>query len=415
MQDSSRYAVGIDIGTTTVRCVVGHIDSATGKPNIVGVGEIKNTGMRKGAIVNLNGPAEAIDKALAEAERMSGYEVNSAVVSVNGSHVLSTTTDGMVAVMSPDHVVTDEDIVRLEEVATVGKVPANREVLSVVPHSYRLDGQDNIKDPNGMSGTRLEINANVVSAMAPQMNALRSVLEMAKVDLNASSVSVVAAARSVLSEQQLENGVAVIDFGGSTTGVAVYEEGDLQYVSVLPVGGSNITNDLAIGLKTDPEIAELVKLQHGSAVAQQGSDTVTVKHDKETYEFSRADMNEIIEARLEEMFDGILKELKKSGKGTKLPSGVVLVGGGAKLKNIVDFTKDNLNVAAKIGTSGKYGGVAEHIDEPQYAAVVGLMLEDSLNVVRHTPSVKSHAPISKSAAAQQAGGVLKKLFNKLRA
>ena len=166
MQDSSRYAVGIDIGTTTVRCVVGHLDATTGAPTIVGIGEVSNSGMRKGAIVNLNGPAQAIDEALGEAERMSGYEVNTATININGSHILSTTTDGMVAVGAVDHIVSPDDVTRLEEVATVGKVPANRDILEVVPHSYRLDGQDNIKDPVGMTGTRLEVNANVISAMA---------------------------------------------------------------------------------------------------------------------------------------------------------------------------------------------------------------------------------------------------------
>lgn len=410
MQDSSRYAVGIDIGTTTVRCVVGHLDATTGTPTIVGVGEVKNTGMRKGSVVNLNGPAQAIDEALGEAERMSGYEVNSASVSINGSHILSTAADGMIAVGAADHMVESGDIARLEEVATVGKVPANREILEVVPHSYRLDGQDNIKDPVGMTGTRLEINANVVSALAPNVAALHSTLEMAKVAPNVITPSVVAAAKAVLTEQQLENGVAVIDMGGATTSIAIFEEGDLQYVGVIPVGGINITNDLAIGLKTDPEIAEQVKLTHGSAVLQSGSDMVTIKYEKESMEFPREEMNEIIEARLEELFDSITKELKKAGRHAKLPSGVVLTGGGAKLKNIVDYTKDTLGLAVRLGAAKGFGGVAENIGEPQFAAAVGLMLldsEDSDHHQKNTGRAKS--------AADQAGGLLKKLFGRFRA
>lgn len=411
MQDSSRYAVGIDIGTTTVRCVVGHLDATTGAPTIVGVGEVKNTGMRKGSIVNLNGPAQAIDEALGEAERMSGYEVNSASVSINGSHILSTVTDGMIAVGSMDHVVDPEDVGRLEEVATVGKVPANREILEVVPHSYRLDGQDNIKDPVGMTGTRLEINANVISAMAPQMGALQSTLEMAKVVPNTITPSVVAAARAVLSEQQLENGVAVIDIGGATTGIAVFEEGDLQYAGVIPVGGNNITNDLAIGLKTDPEVAEQVKLMHGSATPQTGSEKVTVKHDKETFEFSRDDINEIIEARLEELFEAVSKELKKAGRHAKLPSGLVLTGGGAKLKNIVDYTKEALGLAVRVGSASGFGGVAEHLDEPQFAAAAGLMLMDAKGSTH--PDIH-HGKGKAKAAAQQAGGLMKRLLKGFR-
>ena len=411
MQDTSRYAVGIDIGTTTVRCVVGHLDATTGTPTIVGVGEVPNTGMRKGTIVNLNGPAQAIDAALGEAERMSGYEVNAATVSINGSHILSTATDGMIAVGAADHLVEPEDVARLEEVATVGKVPANREILEVVPHSYRLDGQDNIKDPLGMTGTRLEINANVISAMAPQVGALHSALELAKVTPNTVVPSGIAAAKAVLTDQQVENGVAVIDFGAATTSLAVFEEGDLQYTAVIPVGGNNITNDLAIGLKTDPEIAEQVKLQHGSATALTGSEKVTVKHDKETIEFAREDINEIIEARLEELFELIGKELKKAGKHAKLPSGVVLTGGGAKLKHIVDYTKETLGVAARIGGASGFGGVAEHIDEPQFATAAGLMLLD----VQAEQNQANHKSGRAKATAGQAGGILKRLLGRFKA
>ena len=411
MQDTSRYAVGIDIGTTTVRCVVGHLDATTGTPTIVGVGEVPNTGMRKGTIVNLNGPAQAIDAALGEAERMSGYEVNAATVSINGSHILSTATDGMIAVGAVDHLVEPEDVARLEEVATVGKVPANREILEVVPHSYRLDGQDNIKDPLGMTGTRLEINANVISAMAPQVGALHSALELAKVTPNTVVPSGIAAAKAVLTDQQVENGVAVVDFGAATTSLAVFEEGDLQYTAVIPVGGNNITNDLAIGLKTDPEIAEQVKLQHGSATALTGSEKVTVKHDKETIEFAREDINEIIEARLEELFELIGKELKKAGKHAKLPSGVVLTGGGAKLKHMVDYTKETLGVAARIGGASGFGGVAEHIDEPQFATAAGLMLLD-VQAEQHQASHKSGRA---KVTAGQAGGILKRLLGRFKA
>ncbi len=411
MQDSSRYAVGIDIGTTTVRCVVGHLDATTGTPTIVGVGEVPNTGMRKGAIVNLNGPAQAIDEALGEAERMSGFEVNAAAISINGSHILSTAADGMIAVGAADHLVGPEDVARLEEVATIGKVPANREILEVIPHSYRLDGQDNIKDPIGMTGTRLEINANVISAMVPQVTALHSVLELAKVTPNVITPSVVAAAKAVLTEQQLENGVAVIDLGGATTGLAVFEEGDLQYTAVIPIGSNNITNDLAIGLKTDPIIAEQVKVTHGSATSQTGSDTVSIKQEKETTEFARADIDEIIEARLEELFEAISKELKKAGRHAKLPSGVVLTGGGAKLKNIVDYTKEALGLAVRIGSASGFGGVAEHLDEPQFAAAAGLMLIDA----QGASSAHGQAAGRSKSAAKQAGGMIKRLFGRFRA
>ncbi len=377
MQENSRYAVGIDIGTSTIRCVVAHLDGAGGHPSVVGIGKAPNTGMRKGVVANLQGPAAAIDAALGEAERMSGYQVDYATVSINGSHIVSVKADGMIAVGAMDHEVSREDLSRLEDVATTGKVPANREILEVVPHSYILDGQDNIKQPQGMTGTRLEIRANVVSALAPHLQNLQKAADMAKVDAHTIVPSVLAAGRAVLKEPQVENGVAVIDIGSATTGVAVFEEGDLQYVGIIPVGGGNITNDLAIGLKTDPEIAEQVKLKHAVATGRDGSEGISVKHENEIHTFSSDDIDEIVEARLEELFDAINKELKKAGRAGQLPSGVVLVGGTSNLKHLAEFAKQRLGLAARVGKPIGFGGVAEEAEQPEYAAAIGLMLIDA--------------------------------------
>ncbi len=377
MQENSRYAVGIDIGTTTIRCVVGHVDPTTGTPTIVGVGQAQNSGMRKGTVVNLSGPAHAIDEALGEAERMSGYEVNDAAISINGSHIVSTKADGMIAVGMTDHEVNEEDLARIEEVATTGKVPANREILEVVPFSYILDGQGGIKDPLGMSGTRLEISANVVSAMGPYVVNIQKATEMATVVPNAIIPAVMAASKAVLSESQIESGVAVVDIGAATTGVAVFEEGDLQYVGVVPVGGANITNDLAIGLKTDPAVAEKVKIAHASALVRKDKEGISVKHDKEVYTFDSSEIDEIVEARLEEIFEAVQHELKKAGRAGQLPSGVVLTGGTANIKGIAEYAKGQLGLAVRIGKPAGFGGVADHIDEPQFATAVGLMLVDT--------------------------------------
>jgi len=415
MQDTSRYAVGIDIGTTTVRCVVGHIDASTGTPTIVGVGQAPNSGMRKGIVANLTGPAQAIDNALGEAERMSGYQVDAATISINGSHILSTKADGMIAVGAMDHEITGEDLARIEEVATVGKVPANREILEVVPHSYRLDGQDNIKDPLGMTGTRLEINANVVSALTPHLANLQKSADMAKVRPDSIVPSVLAAARAVLSEQQIENGVAVVDLGGATTSVAVFEEGDLQYVSVIPVGGTNITNDLAIGLKTDPEVAEKVKVAHAVAHGRKEAAGISIKHENETYSFSSSEIDEIVEARLEEIFEAVHKELKKAGRAGQLPSGVVLTGGSAQLKGITEYAKEKLGLAARTGKSSGFGGVAENIEEPQFASVIGLMLLDAGQGGGALPKAQKKPGVSGKDTLKQASGVISKFLGKFKA
>lgn len=413
MQETSRYAVGIDIGTTMVRCVVGHIDAITGAPTIVGVGQSPNNGMRKGVVANLTGPAQAIDDALGEAERMSGYQVNAASLSINGAHILSTKADGMIAVGAMDHEIVEEDLARIEEVATLGKVPANRDILEVVPHGYRLDGQDNIRDPLGMTGTRLEIDANVVSVLAPHLVNVQKTAEMAKVEPRIITPAVLAAAKAVLTEQQIENGVAVIDLGGATTSLAIFEEGDLQYVAVIPFGGTTITNDLAIGLKTDPEIAERVKLAHASAVVRANAEDVSVKHEKELHRFNTGDIDEIVEARLDEIYEAIQKELKKAGRAGQLPSGVVLTGGTAKLKGITEYTKEKLGLAARIGKPSGYGGVAENIDEPQFATALGLMLVDTQggNHMHQSQKISS----SGKAAIKNAGGFVSKFLERFKA
>lgn len=416
MNDSSRYVVGIDVGTSAVRCVVGHIDGMTAVPTIVGVGIAPNSGMRKGVVVNLTGPSQAIDQALGEAERMSGYEVNDALISINGSHILSTKADGMIAVGAADHEISDDDVARVEQVATVGKVPANREVLEVVPHAFRLDGQDNIKDPIGMTGTRLELRANVISGLVPHITNLRKAAEMATVVPHDTVASVLAASRAVLQENQLESGVAVLDMGASTTSVAIFEEGDLQYVGIVPLGGINVTNDLAIGLKTDPEIAEEVKLKHASAIVRKEVSGVSVKHDDEVLTFQTAEIDEIVEARLEEVVEAVQAELKKAGRDGQLPSGLVLVGGASTMPGMAEFIKSKLGLATRLGKPSGFSGVAEQIETPGFAAAVGLML---LDIDIEPNSVSRGA--NKSQAGARAGtlvasgtSLVKNLFKKFK-
>ena len=415
MQENSRYAVGVDVGTTTVRCVVGHINESTGTPTVVGVGAAPNSGMRKGMVVHLTGPAKAIDDALGEAERMSGYEVNGATISINGAHILSTTAEGMIAVGAVNHEITEADVVRVEEVATVGKIPQNREIIEVVPHSFRLDGQDNIKDPVGMTGTRLEINANVISGLAPQLDNLRKAAEAATVAPHDTVPSVLASAKAVLNEKQLESGVAVIDMGGSTTSVAVFEEGDLQYVGIVPFGGTNVTNDLAIGLKTDPEIAEQIKLKYASAVVRKDNEGISYKHEGEIYSFQSQEIDEIVEARLDEIFDLVQKELKKAGRAGQLPSGVVLVGGAAAMKHMSEYVREKLGLAARIGKPTGFSGVNESVETPEFAAALGLMLLDSEAGGNHASTKKSSKNFeSGSGALRSATAKIKNVFSKFK-
>lgn len=385
MQETSRYAVGLDVGTARVRAVVGHFDEQTGAPTIVGVASEPNTGMRKGTVVNLVNAAQAIDKALEAAERMSGHQINSATVNINGAHIVGIASKGVIAVGPSDHEINQDDIARVEEAATVVQLPANREIVEVTPRSYQLDGQDNIKDPLGMTGVRLEVDAYVITALAPHVKNLEKACEMTETRIGNIVLSGLGAARAALTDQQMENGVLLVDIGSSTTNLVVFDEGDLIHVAVLPVGGNNVTNDLAIGLKVDLDIAEKIKLEHAVAhsdLRRGKAEKISVTVEGTKHEFETSEIDMIVDARLEEIFEQITAELKKVGRAQKLPGGVVLVGGGAELKGIADYAKQALNLSARVGKATRLGGVGEEVSNPSYATAVGLMLNDLTSTPR---------------------------------
>lgn len=406
MDEVSKFAVGLDVGTENVRAVVATVGK-DGSISVVGYNEAPNAGMRKGVVANLTGPAESIDRMLGEVERMSGFEVNSAYVSINGAHVMSVKAAGMIAVGAEDHEINDDDLARVEQAAVVGRVPANRDILDVLPLSYTLDGQAGIKDPLGMTGSRLELEASVISALAPNATNLRKATEGAKVEAEKLVPSVVAAARAVLSEKQMENGVAVIDLGGATTSVAVFEEGDLQYVGVVPVGAHNITNDLAIVLQIEPETAEDIKRRFVVKPENEVSGEIVIRKGREETIFQRSEINEIIEARLFEIFNEVRKELKIAKYDRRLPEGVVLVGGGAKLKDITVFAKEVLETSAKVGVPTGLGGVADAIEKPEYAAAVGL----ALIAAKESGQAATHGGKS-GKSKKSSGGIFSKIFKK---
>ena len=417
MQETSRYAVGLDIGSSHVRAVVGHFDEQTGAPTIVGVAAEPNTGMRKGTIVNLVNTAQAIDKALEAAERMSGHQVNGATVSVNGSHVVGIASKGVIAVGSSGHEINGDDIARVEEAATVVQLPANREIVEVTPRSYQLDGQENIKDPLGMTGVRLEVDAYVITALAPHVKNLEKACEMTETGINNVMLAGLGAARAVLTDQQMENGVLLVDMGSSTTNLVVFDEGDLIHVAVLPVGGNNITNDLAIGLRVDLDIAEKVKVEHAVAhsdLRRGKAEKVSVTADGQKHEFETNDIDMVVDARLEEIFEQITAELKKVGRAQKLPGGVVLVGGGAELKGIADYAKQALNLSARVGKPTGLGGVGEEVSNPSYATAVGLMLSDLANATRTHRDDAGKKDKKSGALLQSITGKITGLFGKLR-
>src|SRR3954469_5703510 len=278
------HFIGLDIGTSTVRCVVGTFDpNGSNAPSIIGHGQAVNQGMRRGAVVHVDEVADAIVHAVTEAERISGFSIKSATVNVNGSHVSGLNSEGVIAISSANREITPEDRLRVEEAATIVSLPPNREMVQFFAKNYSLDGQRNIKDPVGMHGVRLEVDAHIVTAASPNLRNLDMALEKAEIAANHHTVSGLAAAEAVLTRQQKEAGTALIDIGAGTTNLIVFEDGEVQYVAVLPIGGQHITNDLAIGLRTDLDVAEAIKLEHANLKQDIKKTTSTVRIDNKTY------------------------------------------------------------------------------------------------------------------------------------
>lgn len=370
--------VGIDIGNSQITCVIGIQEPSSPVPSIIGVGRVANSGMRKGQVVDIEEVVHALTKAVDEAERISGYAVDRATIGVGGSNVLSINSKGVIAVGGVDKEIEVDDVHRVEEAAAVVQLPPNREILQVFSRSYRLDGQDNIKDPVGMSGVRLEVDAHIVTVSTPALKNVERCLLNTGIQASQFIVNVIAAGQVVLDKKQKENGTAILDIGSATTGIAIFEEGELLHTAILPVGSGHITNDLAIGLKTDLDTAEHVKKTLGDLgeAAKAKTHKITEKDSKNERSFKQKDVDMIIKARLSEIFSLVNQEFKKADRAGKLPGGVVLVGGGANLQGIEDFAKKALSLNAKVAKPSNFTGIIDSAGKPEYSAAVGLMMND---------------------------------------
>ena len=373
-----QHFVGIDIGTSEVRCVVGMHDPKNGHPSVIGFGSSKNHGMRRGMVVHVDEVADAIAGAVNEAERRAGVPIRMAAINVNGSHVSGIDSQGVIAISAVNKEITAEDRMRVDDAATIVNLPQNREIVQYFAKSYSLDGQKNIKDPVGMHGVRLEVDAHIVTAFTPNMKSLELAVSKAAIHPTQRSVSSLASAEAVMSRQQKEAGTLLLDIGAGTTNLIVFEDGDIQYISVIPIGGQHITNDLAIGLRTDLDVAEEVKLKYGTLRDTHKVASRVIKSEKSNETFISDDVKMIIEARIDELFDMIEKELNKIKRSRKLPGGVVLTGGSAKLPGIVEYAKEKLQLSARVGKIHSIGGLVDTIEDPTYATAVGLMVLDMM-------------------------------------
>lgn len=370
---------GLDIGTSAVRIIVGVIDQEqTGnKLRIIGHGQAGSVGMRKGAIVHIDDMVDSIREAKQKAEDLTGMPLTHVTCNVNGAHVFGVDSRGVIAISNHDREIREDDRFRAEEAATILKLPPNQEIVQVFAKSFRVDGQGSIKDPVGMHGVRLEADTHLVVAASPNVKAIETVLEKAGLQPNHITVSSLASAEAVMERQQKEAGTLLINIGAGTTNLVIIEDGEVQFVSVLPVGGMHITNDLAIGLRTDLDVAESIKKEHGTLESVNMA-SIEIDNNGVKEKFQKHEVKHIIESRVDELFDLVERELKKVGRSRKLPGGVVITGGTAKLPGLANFAKDKLQLASRIGQIQPINGLIEETDDPSFATAIGLMQLDVL-------------------------------------
>lgn len=382
-----KVVVGVDIGTSKIVTVIARVDEFV---NVLGVSEVKAQGVRKGQIVNIEEAVFSINSSIDAAERMAGLSVSSAIVSVGGNNIESINSRGVVAVSQPDGEITQGDVERVVDAAKAVSLPSSREIIHVLPRTYIVDGQEGIKDPVGMTGTRLEVETHIITAGSPTLRNLEKAFSEVGVDIEGVAFEGYASSLSVLTDTEKELGVVLVDLGAGTTSISIYTEGSVAYSSVLPIGARHITNDLAIGLRISLESAEKVKLflsQGAKRIPQTVEDLESVSEKPKTDEVDLTSLglpeqlskvsnktliDGIIRPRLNEIFTMVGLEIKKSGFGGQTPSGVVVTGGGAKTVGVTEAAKRMLAMPVRVGSPVDIKGIIDEASEPTFAAVIGL-------------------------------------------
>lgn len=369
----------IDIGTTKITTLIATLGVDTDKVSVIGVATEPAKGLRKSQIVDIDETIESITQSVESAERMAGYTISSSLVSISGAHIESLNSKGVVAVAEPEGEISSNDVLRVIEAARAVSLPSSREILHVIPRDFKVDSQEGVKDPVGMSGVRLEAEAHIVTSASTAMRNINKCVSEIGVDVDSLVFSGLAGAEAVLTPTEKELGVVLVDLGGGSTSVAVFVEGALSFSSVLPVGAKNITNDLAIGLRVSLETAEKIKL----ALSKIDKDEA---EDNDELDFKKLNLNEdvgklskktliegIIRPRLNEIFGLVGEELKKSGFGGMTPAGVVVTGGGALTAGLTTSCKRTLSLPVRIGYPKGLSGLIDEIKSPAFAAAWGLI------------------------------------------
>lgn len=371
--------VGLDVGTCCVRTVVAKIKADNSKPQLIGVGQAPSFGLRRGVVVDIEEVVKGIVQSTQEAERASGIPIERAYVSISGNHISTRISKGVVAISRADGEVSKEDVLRAIEAASKISLSQNREIIHIIPRSFSVDDQTNIKEPVGMNGVRLEVDALIIEGAAPYIKNLTKCVNEAGIEVEELVLASLAASRSALSKRQKELGVLALDLGGGTASMTIFEEGDIIHSCILPIGSAHITNDIAIGLRSDIDLAERIKVEYGAAVASEINkkdliDLAKLSMGGEKGIIPRVEIANIVEARVSEILELVNKELKKIDRQGLLPAGVVLLGGGAKVPGLIDLTKEELKLPAQVGFPLELDGPMDDVDDPAFATAIGLIL-----------------------------------------
>lgn len=380
---SDKAIVGLDIGTTKICTVIAEYTDAG--LEVMGVGIAPSKGIRKGVVINIDECVEAINRSVQEAETMAGTDVGSVYVGIAGGHIKSQNSNGLIAIKHK--AVTEADMQRAIDAAQAISIPTDREVLHVLPQEFTIDGEGGIRNPVGMAGTRLEVTVHIVSGAVSAVQNVIKCCEKAELAVNDIVIEQLASSEAALSEDEKELGVALIDLGGGTTDIALFHAGSIKYSSVLALGGSHVTNDIAVGLRTSMQEAEQLKLKYGCALKSQVEKDemieVPVAGGKRTKLIQRQTLSDIIEPRMEEIFELVNREIVKSDMSKFMTSGVVLTGGGALLPGTIELAENIFGLPVRQGVPTLQGVV--DVNNPQFSTAIGLVVYGSRHrAPRHT-------------------------------
>lgn len=387
---------GIDVGSSKIATLIASVDEG-GKINLIGVSATPSRGVRKNQVVDIDEAVRAITESVEAAERMAGYSISNSFVSLGGPQIESVNQHAVVAVSEPEGEIKPSDIQRVNDAARAIPLSSSREILHVIPRTFTVDGQEGIKDPIGMTGVRLETETHIITGATTAMKNLVKCVSEVGIDVTELVFSGISSSIAVLSDTEKELGVVLVDIGGETTDVVIFIDGSVAYSSVVPIGARHITSDMAVGLRVSLESAEKIKLSLGKlkktpAIAESLEDDAKVKLNGKKKEEETIDVKElgieedvqkisrkavvdgIIRPRLQEIFKFVGKEIKKSGFGTQIPSGLVICGGGAQTIGVLDQAKYVLGFPARVGQIEGLAGLIEEIDSPSFASAAGLIL-----------------------------------------